>query len=540
MLFIDPETCIDCGSCIDACPVEAIFPEEVLTEQQERYLQINADYYDDHSVDAGLMARPKRVQLPDDRHLKVAVVGAGPAAFYAAEELLKHPTTTVDMFDRLLTPYGLVRAGVAPDHPSTKLVDKTFATVAANPAFGYHLGVEVGTHVFHSELADRYGAVIYAHGASTDKPLGIDGENLPGSIAATDFVAWYNGHPDYSGRRFDLSGERAIVVGNGNVALDVARILLRDPAELSSTDIADHALTALRASNIREVVLLARRGVAQAAYTIGEFLAMGDIADVDVVIDPAELVLDADSARARAQGTLDSTIATKLRIAEEFAARTPTPGRKRVVFRYLLSPVAIYGTPETGADTLVCARNAFVGDGGGKSAQVAPTGESATFATGLVMRAIGYTGVPLVDLPFDAARGVVPNESGRVTETPDGSVVPGLYVAGWIKRGASGGIGMNRLCGQETARAVIADFVAGILPEPTDTLSDIAHIAAGRGAHVLGKSEWANIDRYERETGKVDGRPRIKLVRTDDLMSAARGEYLTGQVPSSAGIVSTA
>ncbi|MCZ4549228.1 FAD-dependent oxidoreductase [Gordonia rubripertincta] len=539
MLFIDPDTCIDCGSCIDACPVSAIFPEEVLTEEQERYLQINADYYDDHSVDAGLMSPSKPQLLPPDRRVRVAIVGAGPAAFYAAEELLKHPGIAVDMFDRLPTPYGLVRAGVAPDHASTKLVENTFAAVAANKAFTYYLGVEVGRHVFHSELADRYGAVLYAHGAAADKTLGIDGENLPGCIAATDFVAWYNGHPDHSDRQFDLSGDRAVVVGNGNVALDVARILLRDPADLDTTDIADHALVALRSSAIREVVLLARRGVAQAAYTIGEFLAIGDLPAVDVVIDQHELVLDDDTAQARARGTLDSTIATKLRIAEDFAARPTHPGNKRIVFRYLLSPIAVRATAGTGVDALECVRNEFANVVDGQPGQVVSTGEKISLPAGLVMRAVGYTGTGMIGLPFDSNRGVVPNDGGRVVDEPQGSIIPGLYVAGWIKRGATGGIGMNRLCGQETARAVIADVVADKLPEPSCVCTDVADIATARGAVVVGEPEWRNIDAAERSAGAGRGRPRVKLVRFADMVAAARGTHVATQEPAAADASST-
>ena len=251
MLYIDPDTCIDCGACVDECPVEAIFPDDSIDEGQERYLQINADYYTDHDVSCGLVASRKEESLPPGKELHVAIVGAGPAAFYAAEELLKHSAIRVDMFDRLPTPYGLVRAGVAPDHPSTKGVEKTFASTAAKATFEYFLHVEMGKHLNHDELTDHYGAVVYAHGASSDKQLGVDGEDLPGSIAATAFVAWYNGHPDYADRDFDLSAERAVVVGNGNVALDVARILLDDPDHLAKTDIADHALEKLRTSNIK-------------------------------------------------------------------------------------------------------------------------------------------------------------------------------------------------------------------------------------------------------------------------------------------------
>ncbi|WP_168707575.1 FAD-dependent oxidoreductase [Gordonia paraffinivorans] len=517
-LYIDPETCIDCGACIDECPVEAIVPDDQLTEKDEPYLQINADYYKDHDVEGGLVPPRKAPQLPADKELHVAIVGAGPAAFYAAEELVRKPTIKVDMFDRLPTPYGLVRAGVAPDHAATKGVERTFASVAAKKNFDYFLNVEVGKHISHDELVARYHAVIYAVGAATDKRLGIEGEDLRNSVAATQFVAWYNGHPDYVDLDVDLSAERAVVVGNGNVALDVARILVTDPDELAKTDIADHALAKLRESNIKEVVLLGRRGIAQAAYTNSEFLALGDVEGVDVVIDPAELVLDPATEAALADDTLDSTIATKIRLAREFSERPQTPGKKRIVFRFLVSPVEITGDGEVAGVT--CARNAYVDDASGRVA-VAPTEERFDIDAGLVLRAIGYRGVPVTDLPFDESRGVVPNESGRVQATAGGDVMPGLYVAGWIKRGASGGIGMNRVCGQETARAVIDDFIAETLADPSTPRDDVAAIVADRGAHRIDLAGWKAIDAAEKAAGKAAHRPRTKFVSIPEFEAAA-------------------
>ncbi|MGV9669107.1 FAD-dependent oxidoreductase [Gordonia sp. NPDC003504] len=520
MLFIDPETCIDCGACIDECPVEAIIPDDQLSERDEPYLQINADYYNDHDVEGGLVPPKKSPQLPD-KPLHVAIVGAGPAAFYAAEGLVRKQQVSVDMFDRLPTPYGLVRAGVAPDHAATKGVEAGFATVAAKKNFSYFLNVEVGKHITQDELAERYHAVIYAVGAPTDKRLGVEGEDLPNSLPATEFVAWYNGHPDYVNLSVDLSAERAVVVGNGNVALDVARILVSDPDELAGTDIADHALAALRDSKITEVVLLARRGVAQAAYTNSEFLALGDVDGVDVVIDPDELVLDPATESAYDDGTLDSTITTKIRLAREFAERPATPGNRRIVFRFLASPVAITGG--NGVETLTCVRNTYA-DATGPSAAVTPTGETFDIDAGLVLRAIGYRGVPVTDLPFDEGHGVVPNAAGRVQAAADGDVISGLYVAGWIKRGATGGIGRNRLCGQETAESVIADFVAGTLPEPTISREGVADLVADRGAHRIDLAGWKRIDQAERTAGKTGGRRRVKLVDITALEAAAQSE----------------
>ena len=446
-LYIDPETCIDCGACIDECPVEAIYPDDQLAAKDEPYLQINADYYKDHDVDGGLVPPKKSPPMPD-RPLHIAIVGAGPAALYAAEALVRKATVTVDVFDRLPTPHGLVRFGVAPDHPATKLVERGYLSTANKKNFNYFLNVKVGEHIKHDELTQRYHAVIYAVGAATDKRLGIPGEELAGSISATEFVAWYNGHPDYADFDVDLSGERAVVVGNGNVALDVARILVTSPDDLAKTDIADHALAKLRESTIREVVVLGRRGVAQAAYTNSEFLALGDVDGVDIIIDADELALDPASVAAGHE--IDSTIGTKLRLAREFSERATTDGNRRIVFRFLSSPVSLDGADRVTSMTIV--KNSY--DDRTDGVSVSPTGETSAIDTNLVLRSIGYQGhaeaVP--DLPFDDALGVVPNDAGRVLEG-DGPLT-GVYVTGWIKRGATGGIGRNRLCGEETAEAV--------------------------------------------------------------------------------------
>ncbi|MXP24268.1 4Fe-4S dicluster domain-containing protein [Gordonia sp. HNM0687] len=521
MLYIDPETCIDCGACIEECPVSAIVTEDEMTERDEPFLQINADYYRDHDVESGLMRSTKPEPLPDGE-LHVAIVGAGPAAFYAAEELVRRgPSVRVDMFERLPTPYGLVRAGVAPDHQSTKGVERAFVSVANKKTFEYFLSVEVsapesGAAISHAELTDRYHAVIYASGASTDKRLGIDGEDLSGSIAATEFVAWYNGHPDHAERTYDLSGERAVIVGNGNVALDVARILLTDPDDLARSDIADHALEVLRESNIREVVILGRRGIAQAAYTNSEFLAMGMLDGVDVVVDPAETTLDPATQRALDDDTLDSTVATKVRLARDYAEQAPTAGSKRVVFRYLVSPIEFRGGDAV--DTVRCVRNEFVGADGGR---VRATGEEFEIEATAAVRAIGYRGRPVDGLPFDDVRGVVPNDGGRVVTSGEAAPVPGVYVAGWLKRGATGGIGMNRICGHETAAAVLADHIDGRLPAPASSRTDVPELLAARGVNRVDNAGWKKIDKAEKAAGRAAGRRRVKLVQLSELATAA-------------------
>ena len=515
MLFIDPQTCIDCGACVEECPAEAIIPDDELSGRAEEYLRINADYFRDHDVDGGVVVHRVIPPLPDGE-LHVAIVGAGPAAFYAAGELLDHPQVSVDMFDRLPTPYGLVRAGVAPDHAATKGVETVFGAIAAKRNFTYFLNVEVGTHITHDELVDRYHAVIYAVGAAADKRLDIDGEELRGSMSATEFVAWYNGHPDHVDVDVDLSAPRAVVVGNGNVALDVARILTSDPDDLATTDIADHALTVLRASQVREVVILARRGVAQASYTNSEFLALGDLRGVDVVIDPADLVLDPVTATALEAGTLDSTIAPKIRLAAEFAERPLTEGNRRIVFRFLTTPLAMVGAERVEAVRTVGNSFAEVAD----SAEIVPSGPSAEIDAGLVLRAVGYRGKRVPNLPFDDSRGVVPHRNGRVHPVDDGGA-HGLYVAGWIKRGAHGGIGMNRRCGEETARTILDDHSDGLLGMPSRSRDDVADIIASRGGRQIDYDGWCAIDSAERAAGRPTGRRRVKLVTVRDLEAAA-------------------
>ncbi len=401
------------------------------------------------------------------------------------------------MFDRLPTPFGLVRAGVAPDHPGTKTVTESFERSFRRDAFGLHLDVAIGRDLTHAELLDHHHAVIYAVGASTDRRLGIPGEDLPGSHAATEFVAWYNGHPDYADRTFDLSGTTAVIVGNGNVAIDVARILTMDVDELARTDIADHALDALRRSRIREVVLLGRRGPAQAAYSNPEFLALADLHGVDIVVDDAELELDPASARAAAA---DPAVGLRMRLAHEYAQAAPQPGRKRIVFRYLTSPTELLGDDRVSGVRLVRNEPIEAEDG---SVVARPTGEHEDLPAQLVLRSIGYRGVPMPDVPFDERRGVIPNTAGRVED--------GVYVTGWIKRGPSGVIGTNKACAKETVAALLADFDAGKLTTPAQGRRDLARLLASRRPSRVDLRGWLAIDDAERAAGRAHGRPRVKI-----------------------------
>ncbi|AUM17760.1 ferredoxin [Rhodococcus ruber Chol-4] len=519
MLHIDPQTCIDCGACADACPVEAIFPEDRLTEAQTRFKDINAEYYTAHPMPENWNPLTPTPAPPRGQEtLRVAVVGAGPAACYAAQELLERSNVEVEMFDRLPTPWGLVRSGVAPDHPGTKAVTESFEWSFRREAFALHLDVEVGRDIDHDELLAHHHAVVYATGASADRSLGIPGEDLPGSHAATEFVAWYNGHPDYADRVFDLSGERAVLVGNGNVALDVARILTMDVDELARTDIADHALEALRRSNIREVVLLGRRGPAQAAYSNPEFLALGDLNGVDVVVDESELDLDPASAELAAA---DPAVAMRMRLAREYARREPRPGNKRIVFRYLVSPTAIEGTDRVTG--LRAVRNELIpGDDGALVAR--PTEQTLHLDAQLVLRSIGYRGVPLPGVPFDERRAIVPNEDGRVT-----GAGPGVYVTGWIKRGPSGVIGTNKACAKETVAALLADFDAGRLARPAYGRRELDRLLGQRRPSRVGLSGWHEIDEAERAAGRAAGRPRVKLTDRARLTKTAAGRPRSGR-----------
>lgn len=517
MLYIDPDTCIDCGACVDACPVEAIFPEDDLTASLARFREINAEYFQRHPLESNLDPLPTPVRPPKDLGtLRVAIVGAGPAACYAADELLRRADVQVELFDRVPTPWGLVRTGVAPDHPGTKTVSNMFESAFRRDTMQYYLNVEVGTHITHAELLAHHHAVIYAVGAASDRRMGVPGEDLPGSHSATEFVAWYNGHPDYADRQFDLSGERAVIVGNGNVALDVARVLTVDPDELATTDIADHALDALRDSKIREVVVLGRRGPLQAAYTSPEFMALTHLQGVDIVVDPAELELDPASQALLDDPDIEPSLRLKYTLAREYAEAPRDPANKRIVFRYLASPSAVTGTDQV--EGLEYVRNELVEEGGQVVARA--TDRTDNLPASLVLRSIGYRGKAVADLPFDERRAVVPNEHGRVTG-PDGTPLSGVYVSGWIKRGPRGVIGSNRVDSEETVEALIADFIAGKLNTPSGDRDALRTLVRERRPDMVDKDRWRAIDRAERDAGKSAGRPRVKFTTREDLLKAA-------------------
>jgi ferredoxin--NADP+ reductase len=453
---------------------------------------------------------------------RVAIVGAGPAGAFAAERLLRHRgDVEIDLFERLPTAWGLLRGGVAPDHQEIKRLDETFDRETLGRGCRFLGNVEVGADISHSELMRHYWAVIYATGAQTDKSLGIPGEELPGSWAATEFVAWYNGHPDYRGLEFDLSPRRAVVIGNGNVAADVTRMLTLSPGELERTDVADHALAALRESQIEEVLVLGRRGPAQVAFTSSELRELGHLHGVEMRVGPEEVELDPLSERWLAErGTF--TARKNVELLREFAARKPSAGaRRRIVLRFLRSPVEISGSERV--EVIVVRRNELIRADDGKLRPRPLDAESETIECGLVLRSVGYRAVPLPEVPFDERSFVLPNDRGRVRR-PDGQPLRGVYAVGWIKRGPTGILGTNKRDAEETVRCLAEDLASGALSPPSSPGQDqIDELLAKRKPDLVTVEGWRAIEAHEIRSGQDERRPRVKLASHDELLDAARG-----------------
>lgn len=504
MLYIDPAACVDCGACVSACPVGAIAPDTKLTPEQLPFIELNAAFYPKRegklpptSKLAPVLDAPVVYRRPGGP-LRVAVVGSGPAAMYAADELLTQEGVRVNVFEKLPTPYGLVRAGVAPDHQTTKRVTGLFDRIAAKDGFGFYLNVEVGSDITHDELLEHHHAVLYAVGAPNDKRLQVEGMGLPGTATATEVVAWYNGHPDYTDLPVNLSGDRVVIIGNGNVALDVARILTADPDTLARTDIADHALAALRASQVQEVVIAARRGPAASAFTLPELIGL--TSTCEVVLD----ALDHERVSADLAATTDALTRNKLEVLSKLGSASAPITRPRIRLAYGLTPARILGDTEaTGVEFTVT---------GSDQVEQMPAG--------LVLTSIGYRGKAIAALPFDDASAVVPNAGGRVLEAESGRPVAGTYVAGWIKRGPTGFIGTNKSCAAETVHNLVADYNEGRLRDPHHKPGAIGRFVRGRKPDVIDARGWAAIDEAERTRGGPT-RPRDKFTAVPDMLDAA-------------------
>jgi ferredoxin/flavodoxin---NADP+ reductase len=506
MLHIDPVACVDCGACVSACPVGAIAPDVKLTAEQLPFADINASYYPPLPAGEKLPPTSKLapvIEAPLVRArpggpLRVAIVGSGPAAMYAADELLTQRGVQVNVFERLPTPYGLVRAGVAPDHQTTKRVTRLFDRMASKDRFQFYLNVTVGQHISHAELLRHHHAVVYAVGAPSDRRLDIPGFGMPGTATATEVVAWINSHPDFAALPVSLRHPRAVIIGNGNVALDVARVLTGDAEDLARTDISPAALAALRERRLREVVIAARRGPAESAFTLPELLGL--TAASRVVLDAA----DHELVRADLAGASDPLTRHKLEVLAslDIAADEPA-GRPRIRFAYQLTPRRVLGDDRaTGIEFTV-------------------TGSDDTRAldAGLVLSSIGYRGRPIAGLPFDDDTAVVPNEQGRVVDPNTVAPVRGSYVAGWIKRGPTGFIGTNKSCAQETIRALVDDYNDGLLDDPADRPSALDALIRSRQPDVVDRARWRAIDRAEVERGQADGRPRDKFTAVADMLA---------------------
>jgi ferredoxin--NADP+ reductase len=467
--------------------------------------------------------------MTDDSPIRVAVVGSGPAGFYAAGHLLKdsQAPVEVDMIERLPTPWGLVRSGVAPDHPKIKSVSRVYEKTAEHPGFRFFGNVHFGEHVSREDLLAHYHAIVYATGTAIDRPLGIPGEDLPGSHAATDFVGWYNGHPDQTDLEVDLlSAERAVVIGNGNVALDVARMLVLANEELAITDCADHALDVLAHSRVREVIVVGRRGPAQAAFTNPELRELGELSEADVIVDPDEL----ERALSTPEPALEANATARhnVEILREYSQRKPHGRPRRIELRFLRSPLALLPDESGRLAAVELVRNELVADERG-TLRARATGEHETLQTGLVFRAIGYRGLPLPGVPFDEQRGLIPNDEGRVTDPETGAVAPGEYVVGWIKRGPTGVIGTNKKDAQQTVDAMLADLAPSANgsrrhePDSPDA-GAVERMLRSRQPDLVPYVGWLQIDRHERSRGEQSGRPRVKITRVEEMLRVAAAD----------------
>lgn len=447
--------------------------------------------------------------------IKVAIIGSGPAAFYAAEHLQKKlgDRVFIDMFEKLPTPHGLVRSGVAPDHQKIKTVARVYDSTASNPGFRFFGLVEFGKHVTLGDLKNRYHQIIFATGAQTDRKMGIPGEDLAGSHTATEFVAWYNSHLEYTGLDFDFSGKRVVIVGVGNVAVDVARILSLTKSEMGKTDIANYALEKLAASGIKEIQMLGRRGPAQAAFTNPELRELEKLEDADLLVLPDEAQPDPLTLKDLESGA-DRATMTKIEIIRKASERVHSKSKK-IIIRFLLSPIEITAGENNRVKSVKVVKNRLYRSDDG-SLRPSPTDEIEEIPADLVFRSVGYRGIILRDVPFDDSYGVIPNEKGRVLDKTGGSPIAGLYTTGWIKRGATGVIGTNKTDSGETVKCMIEDIEMGNTLRPEFTSSE--SIKQLLEENHISYNDWLRVDSFEKEKGEELGRPRIKVSRLEEIL----------------------
>lgn len=453
--------------------------------------------------------------------LRVAIIGAGPTGFYTAEHLLKQQeyAIQIDMFERLPVPYGLVRYGVAPDHQKIKSVTKVYDRIAQNPGFRFFGNVKIGEHLSVADLRRHYHQIVYTTGAQTDRQMDIPGEALTGSLPATEFVAWYNGHPDFRDYDVDLSQKNVAVVGVGNVAMDVARILCRTPYELAQTDIADYALEKLRHSQVENVYILGRRGPAQAAFTTPEVKELGEMADADAYVPPDEAQLD-ELSQAALIDSSDRATMKKVEVIQSYAGRKSSGKARRLTLRFLVSPVELIGDETGQVVKMRLVKNKLYKTESGTLRPQA-TDEFEELPVGLVFRAIGYRGVPIPDVPFHDKWGVIFNKEGRVVDAATQNPLPGEYTGGWIKRGPSGVIGTNKPDAQETVQHMLEDVAAGqtLCPEQPQATA-VLDLITTRQPHFFTYDDWLKLDAIEIARGEAEGRPRIKFTNVESMLAA--------------------
>ncbi|MBP9854690.1 MAG: FAD-dependent oxidoreductase [Candidatus Omnitrophica bacterium] len=448
----------------------------------------------------------------ETRLLRVAIVGCGPSGFYAADGIAKaNLNAKVDFFDRLPAPYGLVRYGVAPDHGKIKNVIKVYEKIAEHDNFEFFLNVTIGKDISVEELKKYYDVILFTCGAETDRKLGIPGEDLDQSHTATEFVAWYNGRPEYRDCVFDLSGKVAVIIGQGNVAMDVGRILAKSVEELKTTDIAQHALEALKNSNIEEIHMIGRRGPVQSAFTPVEIREFGELENCDPVVEPADLNISPTSEQ-ELIGPSNASRKKNFDILKGFAERGKGTKKKKFYFHFHRSPVELKGTKKV--EAVVLEKNVLSGEAGQQKAQ--GTGEKVEQPCCILFRSVGYRGIPIEGVPFDEKHGVIENIEGRITNK--GIVVPGLYCAGWIKRGPTGVIGTNKVDAEETMHKILEDFPT-LTPCITPNSKELLKFLQNKGVRVVSFADWKRIDEVEIANGQKVGKPREKFVRVEDMLA---------------------